>query len=99
MKLYLISQGVNNGYDTYDSAVVAAENEQAAKETYPAITEFIYSYHDSAWWWIWPPNSMIEKKESGDSWANNSSEVNVVYIGEADKEIEAGVICASFNAG
>ena len=35
MNLYRISQDVNNGYDTYDSAVVAAKNEAAAKETHP----------------------------------------------------------------
>lgn len=33
MKLYLISQDLNNGYDTYDSAVVAARNEEEAKNT------------------------------------------------------------------
>lgn len=31
MKLYLISQDVNNGYDTYDSAVVCAANEAEAR--------------------------------------------------------------------
>jgi len=36
MKLWLISQDKNNGYDTYDSAVVAAETQQAAQETLPS---------------------------------------------------------------
>jgi hypothetical protein len=36
MKLYLISQSVNGGYDTYDSAVVAADSEDAARATHPA---------------------------------------------------------------
>jgi len=31
MKLYLISQKVNNEYDTYDAFVVCAENEEKAK--------------------------------------------------------------------
>lgn len=31
MNLYLISQDVNNDYDTYDSAVVAAESEEEAR--------------------------------------------------------------------
>src|SRR6266550_3316382 len=31
MKLWLISQYVNAGYDTYDSAVVAAETEEEAR--------------------------------------------------------------------
>lgn len=33
MNLYLISQTVNSDYDTYDSAIVAADSEQEAKET------------------------------------------------------------------
>lgn len=32
MKLYLISQDVNNGYDTFDSAVVAAKTEEDARK-------------------------------------------------------------------
>ena len=35
MKLYLISQRKNTGYDTYDSAVVAAQDEAAAKHINP----------------------------------------------------------------
>jgi len=36
MKLYLLSQDVNDDYDTYDSCVVAAENEEEAKMMHPA---------------------------------------------------------------
>lgn len=39
MKLWLISQSANNGYDTYDSAVVAAESEDAARMTHPSNQE------------------------------------------------------------
>lgn len=35
MKLYLLSQDVNDDYDTYDSCVVAAENEEEAKMMHP----------------------------------------------------------------
>ena len=31
MNLYLLTQNENNGYDTYDSMVVSAENEEDAK--------------------------------------------------------------------
>jgi len=31
MKIYKITQNVNNGYDTYDSFVVYAENQKKAK--------------------------------------------------------------------
>ena len=36
MKLWLISQTVNDGYDTYDSAVVAAETKEEARMTHPS---------------------------------------------------------------
>jgi hypothetical protein len=36
MKLWLISQEVYKGYDTFDSAVVAAETEEEAKMIHPA---------------------------------------------------------------
>ena len=35
MKLWLISQTINCGCDTYDSAVVAAETEEAARRMSP----------------------------------------------------------------
>ena len=35
MKLFKISQKVNNGYDTYDSSVVCAENEEKAQYIHP----------------------------------------------------------------
>lgn len=35
MKLWRIWQEVNNNYDTYDSAVVAAETEDEARHTHP----------------------------------------------------------------
>lgn len=35
MNLYKISQDVNNDYDTFDSAIVAAETEDEARNTHP----------------------------------------------------------------
>lgn len=35
MKLFLVSQDVNNGYDTYSNMVVCAENEEKARLTHP----------------------------------------------------------------
>jgi hypothetical protein len=35
MKLWIISQTVNNNYDTFDSAVVAAETEEEARNINP----------------------------------------------------------------
>ncbi len=36
MKLYKLTQSVNNGYDTYDSVVVAARSAKAARMIHPA---------------------------------------------------------------
>ncbi len=46
MNLYHISQSVNNGWDTYDSAVVAAETAEQAAATHP--------YEFAAWDSIFP---------------------------------------------
>ncbi len=35
LNLYLLSQSVNNAYDTYDSCVVAAKDEDDAKSIHP----------------------------------------------------------------
>jgi hypothetical protein len=47
MKLWLISQDENRGYDTYDSAVVAAETEGLAREVHPGGSEWGEDY--GAW--------------------------------------------------
>lgn len=36
MKLWKISQDVNNNYDTFDSAVVAAETKKEARSIHPS---------------------------------------------------------------
>jgi hypothetical protein len=83
MKLFLISQDKNNDYDTYDSAVVAAETEDAARMTHPD------GYGDPDW-----PKGEWKVRY----WAP-PDDVAVKYLGIAAEGTEPGVICASFNAG
>ena len=40
MKLFRISQDENSDYDTYDSAVVAAPDEQTAREMNPSTYKY-----------------------------------------------------------
>lgn len=87
MKLWLILQDVNNGYDTYDSAVVCAETEDAARMTHPSYLAL-----------VWEKRCWMRDGYEDDSWAP-PSEVKVRYIGEAAPGVTAGVVCASFNAG
>jgi len=83
MKLWLISQTKNKGYNSFDSAIVAAESEDAARNTHPLENgSFEYPRHID----MWVSSHDLEY-------------VNVKYIGEAAPGTEAGVILASFNAG
>ncbi len=86
MNLYLISQNVNSGYDTYDSAVVCAESEERARFVNPDGSDDwdgkVVMCNDGTIW---------------DDWCN-AEDVQVEYIGKA-KEGVKGVVCTSFNAG
>lgn len=84
MNLYLISQDVNHKYDTYDSAVVRAESEEAARRIHPAINVL-----DKHW---------DGRKDKRGDWAK-AEDVKVELIGKALDGAPAGVVCSSFNAG
>ena len=84
MKIYLISQDVNDYYDTYDSAVVIAANEEQARNTYPGDEDGRDIDFNNCW-------------DSG-NWVKSPNDVTVEYIGETDIQ-ERRVICSSFNAG
>jgi hypothetical protein len=103
MKIYKISQHINNDYDTFSDAVVCAKNEVQAKrihpdkETFPDIwydeikKEFRTKYADSE-------ETYLFECRYG-SWTNDLSKIEVEYIGEADEGREEGVVCSSFHAG
>jgi len=81
--LYLISQNVNNDYDTYDSAVVVAPNPKAAKLIHPHVN-YVLSELD------WTTDG---------TWCHSPSDVNVKCIGVASKGQKVGVVLSSYNAG
>ena len=87
MKLFRISQGVNNDYDTYDSAVVCAESAEQARDIHPGR----YVEHPIDW----------EKaaNERYSAWCWHRDEVCVEEVGEAAPSTKPGVVVASFNAG
>lgn len=49
MKLYLLWQSDNNGYDTYDSCVVCAENEKDAVTITPRGKPFVENEKYTSW--------------------------------------------------
>ena len=84
MKLYLLSQTDQNDYDTFDSCVVAAKNEDDARMVHPYDKHFPTVNN-----WL----------DTNYTWANKPENVNVTLIGTAIKGTKRGVICSSFNAG
>jgi hypothetical protein len=49
-RLYLISQSENTDYDTYDSAVVCAPDEEAARNTHPRSQSPYFDPEDDDSW-------------------------------------------------
>ena len=86
MNLYLLTQDVNKGYDTYDSCVIAAETEEQAKHMHPS------SYENNEKWYE-------NQEEKFGVWTLPKN-INAELIGIASDNIQQPrVICTSFNAG
>lgn len=88
MNIYLLSQEVNNNYDTFDAVVVAAASEEKAR--------LITPYKNHRW------QTEDEIRFFGPKhglWANTPDKVKVRFLGVANEDIEEGVILSSFNAG
>ena len=100
LKIYKIWQTVNKEYDTFDSAIVVADNEQEAKK----MTPNEYSIDSKGIYHEFPnvkPEILFFGKPQTEhtDWAYNIDDVNVEYIGEAKDGMKKGVIVGSFNAG
>ena len=83
MNLYLLSQGDNRGYDTYDSCVVCAKSEDEARLMRPN----------------WEPTNTSWENGNWHDWAEKPENVRVTLIGRAVRTLPKSVICYSFNAG
>jgi hypothetical protein len=84
MNLYLISQNQNKDYETYHSAVVAAPDQQAARQTHPAFD---------------PDEDKELGVIARSMWCKTPADVMVKLLGTALEGTEAGVVCVSSNAG
>lgn len=86
LNLYVLRQHENRGWDTYDSCVVCAIDENSARQIHPdsgALTNDTYSG------WVTAHTAYY-----------NPDAIQVELIGTAAPGITAGtVLCASFNAG
>jgi hypothetical protein len=83
MNLYRISQPKENvSYDTYDSAIVAAESEVEAATMHPNGYESV----------------PYKREYVSMEWVNDPNQVSVEFIGVAKEGTVAGVILSSYNA-
>jgi len=87
MKLYLLTQTENRGWDTFDSCVVCAVDVKDASIIHPSISYGAEFTPDCPNW------------DSNDDWATSPDGVVVTYLGKADTKTKRGVILSSFNAG
>ena len=60
MKLYKLTQDINTGYDTYDSCVVVADNEDEARLIRPDRDEWVERYQ-SVYWAYKPEEVTVEE--------------------------------------
>ena len=97
MKIYLLSQDVVNNYDTYDSAIVIAENEDEARKKNP--NKLVTHVTNDQWMGTYSGGE--EYKNEPSDWVEYSDidKISVKYIGEASKEQQKGLVLASFTPG
>ena len=100
LNLYLISQTVNDDYDTFDSAVVAARDEEDARSIHPASSWLGMSYIPTVTQTAKEAEEEKEKHVHNEdcTWTTREN-VEVRLIGIGSPNIKRGVICASYNAG
>jgi hypothetical protein len=94
--LYLISQDLVDGYDTYDSAVVSAKDEDEARMIHPS--QFVTHHKDGKWMGTYRKDGGEYENESSD-WVKfrDIGYVAVKFLGKT--ELGSGLILSSFNAG
>ena len=80
MNLYLISQDINDEWDAYSSAVVAAETEEEARLIHPGGDRDFYCDHEDG--------------INLGFWANSPTDVKVEFLGIAKLNTKTGVILA-----
>lgn len=87
LNLYLMKDE-NETPGTYDCWVVAARDERRALQVSPDPDQ-VWSTQDRCW--------MLVRADGGNEAPKAWGHPTVTRIGVADKDIKAGLICASFN--
>jgi len=106
MNIYKVTNYKRIGYDTYDSMIVYANNEESARLIHPS--EFVTHYKENMWYgtreFLPKDDPRREYETDNDScltWVlfEDRDKLEVELIGQSQDATEEGVILASFNAG
>jgi hypothetical protein len=99
MNIYLVSQTLNNDYDTFDSMVVVAPNEIAARQIHPS--KDVTHVKNGKWMATDGDGNSIQHRYVFDDWVrpDQIDMLIVTCIGVATVDQKQGVILASFRAG
>ena len=97
MKLYLLTQTDNRGYDTFDSCVVCAPSEEEAREIHPRGDR---RHAKGRGWFLIDDLDLFDLRTWVDcgGWVEPGL-VTATLIGVADAGLKPGVVLASFHAG
>lgn len=102
MNIYLVTQNSNNGYDTYDSFVCAAPDEETARRMWPNSDSDLCWSEDGQplemCYLMGKPTGVFERVVYGTTWATHLGSVTATKIGTSDDN-EQRIILASFKAG
>lgn len=93
LKIYLLTQNEVRGWDTYDSCVVIAANEEEAKKIHPGNFKV---WNPNANCFTWPGEN---ERDYLVDWPNDLDAITATYLGEAKLGSEPGRVCSSFKAG
>lgn len=102
MNLYYISQEEETGYDTFSAAVVAAENEDAARRINPSSSMTMacaVSVDEEGAFYTHGPEHGGWRSAAPRYWCRNIADVAVALLGTAVEGTQEGVILGSFHAG
>jgi len=91
MNIYLLEQNVNDDYDTYDSMVVCAPDEESAKQIHPYLGSTLTINATDHW-------EEDHRYPGAAVWANSPDQVQVTLLGTSNNPTQK-IILASYNAG
>ena len=90
MKIFLLSQTKNTGWDTFDSMVVIAKSAREARRISPYES---HKWSDRLGCWV-----SKEKPRRHSEWVDDLKDIKVKCVGTTKRK-KQGIVCLSFNAG